>query len=409
MNQTQEFNSIPVNETTNSNARTQDTSIKPKKKPRKKSQVQHSQEIQAFMNTQTQPPQVTHNTDNTQTNQGAINIQKQVVVNNFNCSNTSLSGQSKSQSTNKNEVVRKSQNQQNSKQTAPKQVSQTKIPAQKPTETPQAPLPQETKKTQLQIPLVKSKHTSQTSNQSSIVSSETQASELRRHWEDVDAKEYQEQVCCDLEEVKPISKIQSNLILILKAFFKRKLISCNLQYRKIYKAVNNCLYYYINEANIKIYQRISLLCGTQIQFSYFDTIKLFNSLLVWIYQFLYLPGENQVYSCSLVAQQKSDQLFSLAFEVVMISAKNTSMNPLYMIIQYKVILKQKNPKIQYRTLYVETQLIHLHLLTQLTWDKRTLMQKILQISQLQRNKQYHQTLLTKVYFLFIVCKQPIQD
>ncbi|CAL6064676.1 Hypothetical_protein [Hexamita inflata] len=62
---------------------------------------------------------------------------------------------------------------------------------------------------------------------------EAQASELRRHWEDVDPKEYQEQVCCDLEEVidiydvdhpkSPISKIQSNLI--LKAFFKRKFIN----------------------------------------------------------------------------------------------------------------------------------------------------------------------------------------
>ncbi|CAL6112208.1 Hypothetical_protein [Hexamita inflata] len=119
IDQTEEFSSIPVNETTNSNAGTQNSSIRPKKKPRQKSQVQHSQEIQAQMNTQTQPPQVTHNTDNTQTNQGAINIQKQVVVNNFNCSNTSLSGQSKSQSTNKSEVARKSQNQQNPKQTAP--------------------------------------------------------------------------------------------------------------------------------------------------------------------------------------------------------------------------------------------------------------------------------------------------
>ncbi|CAL5978958.1 Hypothetical_protein [Hexamita inflata] len=109
-------------ETSNSNAGTQNSSIKPKKKPRQKSQVQHSQEIQAQMNTQTQPSQVTKNTDNTQTNQRAINIQKQVVVNNFNCNNTSLSGQSKSQSTNKSQVARKSQNQQNPKQTAPKQV-----------------------------------------------------------------------------------------------------------------------------------------------------------------------------------------------------------------------------------------------------------------------------------------------
>ncbi|CAL6012843.1 Hypothetical_protein [Hexamita inflata] len=179
IDQTEEFSSIPVNETTNSNAGTQNSSIRPKKKPRQKSQVQHSQEIQAQMNTQTQPPQVTHNTDNTQTNQGAINIQKQVVVNNFNCSNTSLSGQSKSQSTNKSEVARKSQNQQNPKQTAPKQVSQTKTPVQKPKEAPQAPLPQETKKTQSQIPLVKSKHTSETSSQSksSTVSSGTQVNQ----------------------------------------------------------------------------------------------------------------------------------------------------------------------------------------------------------------------------------------
>ncbi|CAL6052137.1 Hypothetical_protein [Hexamita inflata] len=76
IDQTEEFSSIPVNETTNSNAGTQNSSIRPKKKPRQKSQVQHSQEIQAQMNTQTQPPQVTHNTDNTQTNQGAINKNK---------------------------------------------------------------------------------------------------------------------------------------------------------------------------------------------------------------------------------------------------------------------------------------------------------------------------------------------
>ncbi|CAL6086961.1 Hypothetical_protein [Hexamita inflata] len=211
IDQTEEFSSIPVNETTNSNSGTQNSSIR----PRQKSQAQHSQEIQAQMNTQTQPPQVTHNTDNTQTNQGAINIQKQVVVNNLNCSNTSLSGQSKSQSTNKSEVARKSQNQQNPKQTAPKQVSQTKAP--------QAPLPQETKKTQSQIPLVKSKHTSETSSQSSTVSSgtqasecnitievEAQASELRRHWKNVDPKEYQEQVCCDLEEVTDVLQTQTH-------------------------------------------------------------------------------------------------------------------------------------------------------------------------------------------------------
>ncbi|CAL6062161.1 Hypothetical_protein [Hexamita inflata] len=100
IDQTEEFSSIPVNETTNPNAGTQNTCVKPKKKPRQKSQVQHSQEIQAKMKTQTQPSQVTQNTDNTQTNQGAINIQKQVVVNNFNCNNNSLSGQSKRQSTN---------------------------------------------------------------------------------------------------------------------------------------------------------------------------------------------------------------------------------------------------------------------------------------------------------------------
>ncbi|CAL6033788.1 Hypothetical_protein [Hexamita inflata] len=134
IDQTKEFSSIQDNETTNSNAGTQNSSIRPKKKPRQKSQVQHSQEIQAQINTQTQPPQVTHNTDNTQTNQGAINIQKQVVVNNFNCSYTSLSGQSKSQSTDKSEVARKSQKQQPPKQTTPKQVSQTKSPVQKPKE-----------------------------------------------------------------------------------------------------------------------------------------------------------------------------------------------------------------------------------------------------------------------------------
>ncbi|CAL5992536.1 Reverse_transcriptase/endonuclease [Hexamita inflata] len=78
IDQTEEF-SIPVNETTNSNAGTRNSSIKPKKKPRQKSQVQHSQEIQAQMNTQTQPPQVTHNTDNTQTNQGAINIKNKLL------------------------------------------------------------------------------------------------------------------------------------------------------------------------------------------------------------------------------------------------------------------------------------------------------------------------------------------
>ncbi|CAL5998369.1 Hypothetical_protein [Hexamita inflata] len=43
IDQTEEFSSIPVNETTNSNAGTQNTSVKPKKKPRQKSQVQHSQ------------------------------------------------------------------------------------------------------------------------------------------------------------------------------------------------------------------------------------------------------------------------------------------------------------------------------------------------------------------------------
>ncbi|CAL6012669.1 Hypothetical_protein [Hexamita inflata] len=56
----------------------------------------------------------------------------------------------------------------------------------------------------------------------------------------------QEQVCCDLVEVidiyvedhpkSPISKIQSNLILILKAFYKRKLINrsqCEILLQKI--------------------------------------------------------------------------------------------------------------------------------------------------------------------------------
>ncbi|CAL6005944.1 Hypothetical_protein [Hexamita inflata] len=64
IDQTEEF-SNPVNETTNSNAGTQNTSVKPKKKPRQKSQVQNNQEIQAKMNTQTQPSQVIKNTDNT--------------------------------------------------------------------------------------------------------------------------------------------------------------------------------------------------------------------------------------------------------------------------------------------------------------------------------------------------------
>ncbi|CAL5980711.1 Hypothetical_protein [Hexamita inflata] len=123
IDQTEEVSSIPVNETTNSNAGTQNTSVKPKKKPRQKSQVQHSQEIQAKMNTQTQPSQVTKNTDNTQTNQGAINIQKQVVVNNFNCNNTSLPVQPKNQNTNKSEAARKSQ----TLQTQPKQAPQTQI------------------------------------------------------------------------------------------------------------------------------------------------------------------------------------------------------------------------------------------------------------------------------------------
>ncbi|CAL6078085.1 Hypothetical_protein [Hexamita inflata] len=39
IDQTEEFSSIPVNETTNSNAGIQNTSVKPKKKPRQKSQV----------------------------------------------------------------------------------------------------------------------------------------------------------------------------------------------------------------------------------------------------------------------------------------------------------------------------------------------------------------------------------
>ncbi|CAL5992736.1 Hypothetical_protein [Hexamita inflata] len=42
-------------------------------------QQEFFQEIQAQMNTQTQPSQATQNTDNTQT-KGAINIQKQVAV-----------------------------------------------------------------------------------------------------------------------------------------------------------------------------------------------------------------------------------------------------------------------------------------------------------------------------------------
>ncbi|CAL5998295.1 Hypothetical_protein [Hexamita inflata] len=47
--------------------------IKPKKKPRQRSQVQHSKEIQ--VKTQTQPSQVTHNPDNTKTNQRVIKNQ----------------------------------------------------------------------------------------------------------------------------------------------------------------------------------------------------------------------------------------------------------------------------------------------------------------------------------------------
>ncbi|CAL5996629.1 Hypothetical_protein [Hexamita inflata] len=62
----------------------------------------------------------TKNTDNTQMNQGAINIQKQVVVNNFNCNNTSLP---KNQNINKSKVVRKFQ----TLQTQPKQALQTPI------------------------------------------------------------------------------------------------------------------------------------------------------------------------------------------------------------------------------------------------------------------------------------------
>ncbi|CAL6004765.1 Hypothetical_protein [Hexamita inflata] len=67
--QTEEISSIPVNKTTNSNAGTQDTSIKHKKKHRQKFQVKHGQKIQAQMNTQTQLSQVIKNIDNTYTNQ----------------------------------------------------------------------------------------------------------------------------------------------------------------------------------------------------------------------------------------------------------------------------------------------------------------------------------------------------
>ncbi|CAL6085010.1 Hypothetical_protein [Hexamita inflata] len=125
---TEEFSSIPVNKTTNSNAETQDTSINTEKKYWKKSQVHHSQKVQVEINTQThhisqylflrihiialisaiiispcqncifcnnlftlcslaqifstqtQPSQVTHNTENAQTNQRAFSIQKQDVI-----------------------------------------------------------------------------------------------------------------------------------------------------------------------------------------------------------------------------------------------------------------------------------------------------------------------------------------
>ncbi|CAL5984705.1 Hypothetical_protein [Hexamita inflata] len=155
VDQTEEIGSIPINKRWNTRYQ-----YIPRKILRQRSQMPHNHEIQVNMSTQTQPPQATHNTDNTQTNQGAIRIPKQVVVNNFNCNNTSFSGQSKSQSTNKSEVTRKSQS--TTFQTnCPEASFQIRTPVQKPKEAPQAPLPQETKKTQSQIPLVKSKHTSE--------------------------------------------------------------------------------------------------------------------------------------------------------------------------------------------------------------------------------------------------------
>ncbi|CAL6083052.1 Hypothetical_protein [Hexamita inflata] len=191
-----------------SNAGTQNTSVKP---TQEETQVENlkcnTAKIQAQMNTQTQPSQVTKNTDNTQTNQGAINIQKQVVVNNFNCSNTSLSGQLKSlmdqigrytwnYPTRSNKILKSTKLQTNC--TEASFLNQNPSPKTKGTTRNQ--------ENSVSNPLVKSKHTSETS-QSSTVSSETQASEyditfevkaqaseLRRHWEDVDPKEYQEQV-----------------------------------------------------------------------------------------------------------------------------------------------------------------------------------------------------------------------
>ncbi|CAL5993996.1 Hypothetical_protein [Hexamita inflata] len=114
--QTEEFSSIPVNETTNSNVGTHDTNIIPKKKPRQKSQVQRSQD-EHINSTILGHPQYRQHLDEPKS------YQKQ-VVNNFNCNNTSLSGQSKSRNTNKSEIARKSQNQQTPKYTAPEQVSQ---------------------------------------------------------------------------------------------------------------------------------------------------------------------------------------------------------------------------------------------------------------------------------------------
>ncbi|CAL6063038.1 Hypothetical_protein [Hexamita inflata] len=74
----QEISSISVNEITNSNTRTQDTSVTHKKMPKWKYLVQHYKQIQVMMDKQTQPSQVTQNTDNAQMNQGAINIQNKL-------------------------------------------------------------------------------------------------------------------------------------------------------------------------------------------------------------------------------------------------------------------------------------------------------------------------------------------
>ncbi|CAL5981149.1 Reverse_transcriptase/endonuclease [Hexamita inflata] len=242
IDQTEEFSSIPVNETTNSNAGTQNTSVKPKKKPRQKSQVQHSQEIQAKMNTQTQPSQVSKNTDNTQTNQGAMNIQKQVVVNNFNCNNTSLPVQPKNQNTNKSEAVRKSQ----TLQTQPKQAPQTPIKRKHFGMKTLEFLRDQDIKIERQI------ETDLTEQDIKIVQTlsqiEEQASEIRQMVaeEKFEPELYQKRLCSELEDIiqnyaedhanMKITKIQSNLMIIVQSFYKRNLISkdhCGIFQQKI--------------------------------------------------------------------------------------------------------------------------------------------------------------------------------